>query len=80
MVIFSGDNIELIEIKRNTLIVKPKSYDYFIENSNGMRQHNYYYAQGHNILITLPLPALSRAERKRVKKAVEEFKRRNNIE
>ena len=80
MVILSGDNIERIEIKRNTLIVKPKSYDYFIENSDGMERHNYYYAQEHNMPITLPLPALSRKERKRLKEVIEEFKRRNGIE
>ncbi len=79
MVTLSGDNIEHIEIKRNVLIVKPKSYDYFIENSDGMERHNYYYAQEHNMPITLPLPALSRAERKRLKEAIEEFKRRNGI-
>ncbi len=75
-----GGNINKLEIKGRLLIVWPKDYNYFIESSDGIERHNYYAAMEKKLPLQFRLPALSRKDRKRLKEAIEEFKRMNGIE
>ncbi len=73
------ENINRLEIKGRVLKVWPKDYYYFIDRSDGMERHNYYVAMENKLPLQFLLPALNRRDKKRLKEAIEEFKRINGI-
>ena len=79
------DNIKKMQYVRDfggtghKIKIWPKDYDILAESGFEFGEGVLEYYKRHNIPVVLIPPALSREGRKRLKEAIEEFKRRNGI-
>jgi len=81
-----ADNIKKIKYERDVggtgsrVLIWPKDYDRLIEDGIDAKPEVIERMKKSKTALVLHPPALNRAERKRLKEAIEEFKRRNGIE